>query len=147
MWCNQIFSLIQPRVAITEGEEEFAAMVEDYMVDHTDASLEVAQAAVLDSLETVSRNVVMDVLVCDSYTVANELATAQYGADAFAVDTTNVAVVPGFTYSGGVFFNYENDPVEPIPTERERIDALTGENAALKEQLILLEECIMELSM
>lgn len=63
---------------------------------------------------------VMNVVVCDNYQLANDVAKGSYGNDAFAVECAQWACSIGDKYINGVF--YEPDgvtPIQYIPSDRD----------------------------
>ncbi len=88
---------------------------------------------------------IKNIIVCDNYTSANQIAMDQYGVDAVAVDTTLYPVIIGDSFIDGVFMRGE-EIIKQNPTEAEQIAVLTQENEFLKAQAQTLTECILEMS-
>lgn len=70
-------------------------------------------------------NTIQNIIVCDNYTVANDLAKLSYGEEAYAVDTTLLPVTFGDTHIDGTFY-HEGEVVLPKKTEAEQIAELTA---------------------
>ena len=68
-------------------------------------------------------NTVQNIIVCDNYTVANELAKLSYGEEAYAVDSTRYPVTFGDTHVEGIFY-HNGDPVVALKTDSEKITEL-----------------------
>lgn len=78
---------------------------------------------------------IQNIVVCDNYTVANDLARLTYGEDAIAVDTTLYPVSIGCKYSDGLFYTADGaTQIINNPTEAEEINMLKAENSALKTE-------------
>lgn len=52
----------------------------------------------------IFENVVKNVIICDDYTLANALARASFGDNAFAVESSRYAVGIGDLYENGIFY-------------------------------------------
>lgn len=75
----------------------------------------------------IAQGEVKNVIVGDFYN-CNEIAKADYGNEAFAVEVTQIPVQPGDIYENGLFkrgIEGVKTIIEPIPTDREEIDNLT----------------------
>lgn len=93
---------------------------------------------------------VKNIIVGDYYN-CNELAISTYGNDAFAVEVTQIPVSVGDKFENGFFKRYNIDLhdyeiINPIPTDRQEIDALTEENKALRELITDLQLGLVELA-
>ena len=97
----------------------------------------------------IFENVVKNIFVCDDYSLANTLARASYGNDAFAVDSSRYAAAIGDVYEGGRFYHILEDgtkiPVDYIPTERELIEELNQKVTEI--QNLLTDTYELKLSM
>lgn len=81
-----------------------------------------------------------NIIVADDYTVANQIAKAEYGINAIAIETTRFPLCIGDYYQNGNFYNQETgERVLPVPTEEEQIKELKS----LIEELILLQSDIL----
>lgn len=67
---------------------------------------------------------IMNIIVCDNYEVASQIARATLGEDAIAIDTTLYPVTIGNTYSDGVFYDSQGNAITKNPTEAEEIATL-----------------------
>lgn len=100
----------------------------------------------------IYENEVMNRFECENYELANVLARASFGDEAFAVCTDRYATIMGDKYIDGIFFreeslaeeesekeNYKVKYVEVpyIPTEKDMIDDL--KNRLLQSQLVLTD--------
>lgn len=104
----------------------------------------------------IYENEVKNVFLCENYELANVLARASFGNDAFAVETTQYASQMGDKYENGIFYHISEDgtkkEVRYIPSESERITKLTDSLAIAQltlldtyEQKIQLENKLLEL--
>lgn len=90
---------------------------------------------------------VMNVVV-GTYHECSEVAKSMYGAEAFAVEATQVPAEIGDLYHDGYFFRIENGSemmIEPIPTDSEKIDRLIAENKALREELDAVSLSVLDI--
>ena len=89
----------------------------------------------------IYENEVKNVFICENYELANQLARASYGNNAFAEETTRYASAIGDKYENGIFYHkLEDGTFEEamyIPTERENIDAL--QSKLIQSQLVITE--------
>jgi hypothetical protein len=60
----------------------------------------------------ISDSIVQNIIVCDNYELANEVARIQYGNEAYAVDTTHYPLSIGFKHIDGFF--YEEDGITEV---------------------------------
>lgn len=71
---------------------------------------------------------VQNVIVCDNYELANRLARACYGADAFSVDCLQYPCSPGDAYRDGIFYHKNEDGtetvIEYVPTQEQQVAEL-----------------------
>lgn len=89
----------------------------------------------------IYENIVKNRFECENYELANVLARASFGDDAFAADTTKYASTIGNKYKNGRFYHVLEDGTEKevayIPSEQENIDLLQAK--LLKSQLVLAD--------
>jgi hypothetical protein len=81
-------------------------------------------------------NYIKNIIVCDNYELANQLARMAYGDNAVAYECTQYPVSIGDKYIDGVF--YFKDGITPVPkvnTAEEDIVEARAELATTKEQL------------
>lgn len=75
----------------------------------------------------IYENEVKNVFICENYELANVLARASYGDEAFAVEATRYATTMGDKYENGIFYNKFEDgtlkeaPYIPSPEEEVRV--------------------------
>lgn len=79
---------------------------------------------------------VKNIIVCDNYELANYLARATYGDDAYAVDCLQYPCGIGDTYHGNRFWKADPDTgeetqVKYVPTQEQQVQQLTTENEEL----------------
>ncbi|MFR6220483.1 MAG: hypothetical protein ACLUKO_27840, partial [Enterocloster bolteae] len=75
---------------------------------------------------------IRNITPCDDYELANRLARASHGNNAYAVECTQYSCKIGGRYVGGKF--YEEDGVTRvryIPTMEQQVEQLRQENAEL----------------
>lgn len=86
-------------------------------------------------------NEVKNIFICPNYELANQLARASFGNDAFAVETTRYAAEIGDKYEHGMFYQILEDGTEQrvkyIPTEADNIAEL--QSKSIQSQLALTE--------
>lgn len=79
--------------------------------------------------------VVQNVMVCEDYEDANQIARAVYGDEAFAVDCLQYPCGLGDKYHDGRFWHVEEDGGETeisyVPTQEQQVAALQAENNEL----------------
>lgn len=75
-------------------------------------------------------NTIQNIIVCDNYTVANDLARLSYGEEAYAVDTTLYPVTFGDTHIDGTFY-HNGEVVLPTKTDSEKLSELEGFTSAI----------------
>lgn len=89
----------------------------------------------------IYNNEVKNRILCEDYTLANTLARASFGNEAFAVDTTKYATAIGDIYESGNFYHASDvgtkEEVEYIPSEQENITLLKSK--LLTSKLVLAE--------
>lgn len=79
---------------------------------------------------------VKNIVVCDSYEMANWLARATYGENALAVDCLQYPCVQGDKYRNGIFYHTDLDTkkemiIEYVPTQEQQVQDLKAENEDL----------------
>lgn len=103
----------------------------------------------------INDNEIKNIIVCDNYELAQQLARETLGSGAIAIDTTLYAVSVGDIYENGLFYrksSYVIDGIEceekiEIPknkTEAESIELLKAENEELKTTVSNLENSTVE---
>lgn len=95
----------------------------------------------------VHENTVKNVIVCDTYQVADSLAKNTVDNTAFAVEITQIPVGIGHSYVDGVFKDLSGSVIDPLPTAEQEVVILKAENEDLKSQLATTQEAIDTLIM
>lgn len=88
-------------------------------------------------------------VVVGEFEPCNQVARLDYGDEAYAVEVTQYPVQIGDFYEGGVFYrevNGEEVRIDPIPTDSQKIDMLTAENASLRAYLNDISMAVTELA-
>lgn len=79
----------------------------------------------------IFENEVKNVIVCDNYELANWLARATYGSEAFAVDCLQYPCNKGDRYRDGVFYkvleNGTEQVIDYVPTQEQQVQVLNME--------------------
>lgn len=79
----------------------------------------------------ISMEVIRNVMVCEEYELANRLARATYGNDAFAVEITDVPARIGDKYQNGYFYRVNDEGGEtrilPIPSTEIQLEELRAQ--------------------
>lgn len=96
---------------------------------------------------------VQNVCVCDNYEMANYIARASYGNEAFAVDCLQYPCQIGDLYKNNVFYRVNDETgeetiIEYVPTQEQQVETLTNELTSTQlalvesyeENLVLQEE-------
>lgn len=88
----------------------------------------------------INNSTIENIIVCDNYELANQIAKTQYGESAYAEDTTQYPVSIGCRYIDGIFYQEDGITViERNPTEAEEVAALQAENSLLTQYVIDLD--------
>lgn len=85
---------------------------------------------------------VVNDIVCDNYTLANDLARSQYGDKAFAVDSTQYPASIGDYYKNGTF--YFKDGTTSIPRQNTAEEDAREANAKAEELSTTLDSVLTE---
>ena len=88
---------------------------------------------------------IRNIVVCEDYETASQIARTNYGDSAIAIDTTFYPVHIGTTYTDGIFYS-GNVPVMKSRTEEVKIDELKTEIKELRDANKLLTDCLLEIS-
>lgn len=86
---------------------------------------------------------VKDIVVCNDYNVANQIAQNIYGSGAIATDVTHYTVDIGDTYTNNKFFRGERE-IHPLPTVEDKLNGLGGSVADLETAACDLDETIYQ---
>ena len=97
----------------------------------------------------ISEETVQNICVCDDYEMANYIARASYGSDAFAVDCLQYYCAIGDSYRDGNFYHLneetgEEEVVKYSPTQEQQVDTLTNELATTQEDLTQTQLALVE---
>lgn len=79
---------------------------------------------------------IQNIIVCENYEIASQIARATLGADAIAIDTTLYPVEIGNTYKDGTFYDGNGNVIPRNPTEAEEITRL---NSVINRQASKIE--------
>lgn len=79
---------------------------------------------------------VKNITVCDNYAMADYLAKATYGTEAFAVDCLQYPCGIGDKYRNGLFYRVDEKTkeeviIEYVPTQEQQVQQLSAENEEL----------------
>lgn len=95
----------------------------------------------------IYRSEVKNVIVCDTYPVADMLAKTALGDEAFAIEVTQIPTGIGHSFIDGMFKDLNGNVVDPLPTAEQEVVTLKAENEDLKLQLVTTQEAIDTLIM
>ncbi|MFT4146435.1 MAG: hypothetical protein QM644_18485 [Mobilitalea sp.] len=72
-------------------------------------------------------NVVVNLVVCDNYDVANRISRETYGEDAFAIESTFLPISIGNSYNNGYFYDQDGKVIKNTSPslEQNQIDDIT----------------------
>ena len=87
---------------------------------------------------------IMNIIVCDNYEVASQIARATLGEDAIAIDTTLYPVAIGDTYHDDNFYNQAGEVIPRNPTEAEEIQKLKTTIARQSATISTLETTLAD---
>lgn len=83
----------------------------------------------------INNDIVQNVMVCSDIDLANRIAMATYGKDAFAIEVSYIPCAIGDKYEGGKFYHTGEDgivtEVEEVPNEKAEIAALKSQNQSI----------------
>lgn len=74
---------------------------------------------------------VQNIIVCDNYELANQIARGTYGDSAIAVDCLQYPCMIGGTYKDGKFYDLDDNEVAYVPTQEEQVQTLQSVNELL----------------
>ena len=94
----------------------------------------------------ICNETVQNIIVCDNYEVANQIARMTYGNDAIAVDTTQYPLSIGDKYIDGIFYSEDGSAVSRTNTAEEdareaqaKVNALADLQAEIDYRLSRIE--------
>lgn len=79
----------------------------------------------------VYEETVQNIIVCDNYELANQIARGSYGNDAIAVDCLQYPCFIGCKYKDGKFYDLENKEIAYVPTQEQQVSTLQQVNKIL----------------
>ena len=79
----------------------------------------------------IFEEIVQNIIVCDNYELANQIARGTYGDSAIAVDCLQYPCMIGGTYKDGKFYDLEGNEVAYVPTQEEQVQTLQNVNELL----------------
>ena len=91
----------------------------------------------------ISEEIVQNIIVCDTYPMADMLAKQTIGVEAFAIEITQIPTAIGHSYLDGVFKDKQGNVIEHLPSLDETLIKLEEQTKKVEVQ----EQAITELSM
>lgn len=92
----------------------------------------------------IYEGMVQNVIVCDNYEMANHLARACYGNEAFSVDCLQYPCGIGDKYRDGVFYRINEEgteiPIEYVPTQEQQVAQLEAKLFEVEKMVRLVQE-------
>ena len=99
---------------------------------------------------------IKDIVVCDDYNVANQIAQNVHGQGATAADVTHYALEVGDEYDNGKFYR-DGKEIQPLPSVEDKLNELNAAAESLEEaacdldglyaqRLADIEEALCEIS-
>lgn len=79
----------------------------------------------------VYKEIVQNIIVCDNYELANQLARGTYGNEAIAVDCLQYRCFKDCKYKDGKFYDLEDKEIPYIPTQEQQVATLQQMNKIL----------------
>lgn len=93
----------------------------------------------------ISEDEVKNIIVCDNFEVANQIARVQYGDNAIAVDTTQYPISAGCQYVNGIFYEVDGKTaIERNLTADEEATLAKTKVEALEKQVSVLNKALAE---
>lgn len=80
---------------------------------------------------TVYEETVQNIIVCDNYELANQIARGTYGNEAIAVDCLQYPCFIGCKYKNGKFYDLEDNEIAYVPTQEQQVATLQQINKTL----------------
>ena len=91
----------------------------------------------------INNEIVQNVIVCDNYELANQLARASYGNSAFSVDCLQYPCGIGDSYRDGNFYRKNEKGIEEVvkyvPTQEQQVAELQYTNTEFEEYFMDLD--------
>lgn len=79
----------------------------------------------------VYKEIVQNIIVCDNYELANQLARGTYGNEAIAVDCLQYRCFKDCKYKDGKFYDLEDKEIPYVPTQEQQVATLQQMNKIL----------------
>lgn len=79
----------------------------------------------------VHEEIVQNIIVCDNYELANQLARGTYGNEAIAVDCLQYRCFKDCKYKDGKFYDLEDKEIPYVPTQEQQVATLQQMNKIL----------------
>ena len=79
----------------------------------------------------VHEETVQNIIVCDNYELANQIARGTYGEEAIAVDCLQYPCSIGGKYKDGIFYDLDGNEVAYVPTQEQQVASLQEMNKTL----------------
>lgn len=79
----------------------------------------------------VHEEIVQNIIVCDNYELANQIARGTYGESAVAVDCLQYPCMIGGTYKDGKFYGLDGNEIAYVPTQEQQVQTLQQVNELL----------------
>ena len=72
----------------------------------------------------IYEEIVQNIIVCDNYELANQIARGTYGEEAIAVDCLQYPCMIGGSYKNGKFYDLEGNEIAYVPTQEQQVATL-----------------------
>ena len=79
----------------------------------------------------VHEEIVQNIIVCDNYELANQIARGTYGNEAIAVDCLQYPCFIGCSYKSGKFYDLDGKEIAYVPTQEQQVATLQQINKTL----------------
>lgn len=79
----------------------------------------------------IYEEIVQNIIVCDNYELANQIARGTYGEEAIAVDCLQYPCMIGGLYKNGKFYDLEGNEIAYVPTQEQQVATLQEMNKTL----------------
>lgn len=79
----------------------------------------------------IHEEIVQNIIVCDNYELANQIARGTYGEEAIAVDCLQYPCSIGGKYKDGKFYDLEGNEIAYVPTQEQQVASLQEMNKTL----------------
>lgn len=79
----------------------------------------------------VHEEIVQNIIVCDNYELANQIARGTYGNEAIAVDCLQYRCFKDCKYKDGKFYDLEDKEIPYVPTQEQQVATLQQMNKIL----------------